>query len=62
MNAIVEIEPNAHLIINVLRQTLYVKQWYQHPVNQTRNISVMQKLHLKIVSETTQEISLQKAC
>ena len=39
---------------------MYTKQWYQHPVNQIRNISVLQKLHLKIASETTQEAFVTK--
>ena len=38
-----------------LTAILYIKQWHQHPVNQIRNISVFQKLHLKIASENKQE-------
>ena len=37
-------------------QCLPLNIYYQHPVSQIRNISVLQKLHLKIASETTQEI------
>ena len=62
MVAIVETELNVHLIINVQQQTLYKKQWYQHPVNLIRNILVLPKLHLKIVSETVREIFAQKVC
>ena len=57
MNAIVEIKPNAHSITNVQQQTLYLKQLYQHPVNEITNKLVLQKLVLKIVSETTKAIS-----
>ena len=35
--------------------TLCIKQSLQHPVNQMRNISVLQKLYLKTVSETTRD-------
>ena len=61
MDAIVETEPNVHLITNIQRQTFYTKQWYQHSVNQIRNISVLQKLQLKIRSEPTQESFVSKS-
>ena len=61
MDAIVEIEPNDHLIINVSPQARYIKQYYQHPINQIGNISVLQKLHSKIVSETRHKIFTTKS-
>ena len=57
MDAIIEKKLNSHLIKNALPQIFDIKQWYQNPVTQIRNISVLQKLHLKINLETTQEIS-----
>ena len=60
VDANLETEPNVHLIINVEQQTLYTKQWYQHSVNQIRNISILQRLRLKIALEATQEIFVSK--
>ena len=45
------------LMVNIV----YIKQWYQNPVNQITNILVLQKLHLKIASETTQETFVTKS-
>ena len=54
MDAIVEIELNTHVLMIVF--TLYA-----NPANQIRKISVLQKRHLKIVLETTQEIFATKS-
>ena len=45
------------LMVNIV----YIKQWYQNPVNQITNILVFQKLHLKTASETTKETFVTKS-